>query len=108
MAHHFQAQNTSYNQPFLQLGETKNHMISRSIYNLKFNTIYMYDLPLIDLVSAIIRYKTCHAIYRQKARIKIKIQRWLRWFHSRLCINRPSEPGRLTDGCANQGVKQGH
>jgi hypothetical protein len=32
--------------------------------------------------------------------------RWLRPSHSRLCINRPSEISRLTDGCVGQGVNE--
>ena len=41
---HIQTENACYNQPFLQLTGTGSHMSSRSIYNLKIDTIYMYDI----------------------------------------------------------------
>jgi hypothetical protein len=82
-------------------------MISRSIYNLNIDTVYTYHIPIertfLQLSSS--RYKTCNAIYWQKARIKSERHRWLRPSHSRLCINRPSELGRLTGGCVCQWVK---
>ena len=42
---HFPTANVSCKQPFLQLGGSKSHVCSRSIYNLKIDTIYTYGTP---------------------------------------------------------------
>jgi len=41
----FPTANASCKQPFLQLGGSKSHVCSRSIYNLKINTISTYHTP---------------------------------------------------------------
>jgi len=41
----FPTANASCKQPFLQLGGSKSHVCSRSIYNLKIDTIYTYHTP---------------------------------------------------------------
>jgi hypothetical protein len=77
-------------------------MISRSIYNRNIDTAYTYDIPIergFHQLSNGIR----HVMPSTDRRLELKAKDIDG--SDRLCINGPSEPGRLTDGCVCQWVK---
>jgi hypothetical protein len=76
----------------------------RSIYNLKIDTIYTYDIPF-DRAYLQLSDGIRHVMPSTYRKLELKARyRWLRPSHSQLCINQPSEPGRLRDGCVCQRV----
>ena len=79
-------------------------MISRSIYNLKIDTIYTRDTPF-DRVILKLSNGIRHVMPSTEMKLQLQAKSSMsQSYHSRMCFDRLGEPGRLTGGCVFQRV----